>query len=210
MKSRSLSWGVVISLLVLVIVVVLLYIEFDREDLIGGERDEFGCLGAAGYSWDEDIGACIRDWELNEGQRAAAGIVVDFLGRDKLTVTEVMVARCPGCYWVEVVDSDYRMFQVILSDWVVSIGSFAECVLAGFPVMESYPRQCSDGNESWTEIFGSKECVVDSDCVVFGQDGDCNCGCYDKDDLPMGTGGDCFCAAPESCECVDDVCFGVY
>jgi len=56
----------------------------------------------------------------------------------------------------------------------------------------------------------NKECEIDSDCVVFGEDGDCNCGCYNKDFLPQNTGGECFCAAPTSCECVDGECQGVF
>jgi len=32
-----------------------------------------------------------------------------------------------------------------------------------------------------------KECVNDDDCVVFGKTGDCNCGCYNKNNLPSGT-----------------------
>jgi len=57
---------------------------------------------------------------------------------------------------------------------------------------------------------GSKECVVNDDCVVFGKDGDCNCGCYNKNYLPSGTGGECFCAAPISCKCSDNECQGVF
>jgi len=57
---------------------------------------------------------------------------------------------------------------------------------------------------------GSKDCVNDDDCVVFGKTGDCNCGCYNKDNLPSGTGGECFCAAPTSCRCVDGKCEGVF
>ncbi|GAF87117.1 unnamed protein product, partial [marine sediment metagenome] len=38
------------------------------------------------------------------------------------------------------------------------------------------------------------DCLIDSDCVVFGETGDCNCGCYNKDNLPSSTGGECFCA----------------
>ena len=56
----------------------------------------------------------------------------------------------------------------------------------------------------WEE--GCEDCETDSDCVVFGETGDCNCGCYNKEALPQGTGGECFCAAPKSCECVDGVC----
>jgi len=57
---------------------------------------------------------------------------------------------------------------------------------------------------------GSKDCVNDNDCVVFGETGDCNCGCYNKDNLPSGTGGECFCAAPTSCKCVNGKCEGVF
>ena len=56
----------------------------------------------------------------------------------------------------------------------------------------------------------SKVCEIDSDCMVFGEDGDCNCGCYNKDALPQDSGGACFCAAPTSCECVEEVCEGVF
>lgn len=30
---------------------------------IGGQRDGNGCLAGAGYSWDSEIGSCIRAWE---------------------------------------------------------------------------------------------------------------------------------------------------
>lgn len=56
----------------------------------------------------------------------------------------------------------------------------------------------------------SKVCETNEDCVVFGQDGDCNCGCFNKDALPQDSGGACFCAAPTSCECVDGTCEGIF
>jgi hypothetical protein len=37
--------------------------------LLGGDRDEHGCIGSAGYSWSESAGKCIRPWE-EEGQEA--------------------------------------------------------------------------------------------------------------------------------------------
>ncbi len=61
-----------------------------------------------------------------------------------------------------------------------------------------------------TQKEGSKECSVNSDCVVFGKTGDCNCGCYNKDNLPSGAGGKCFCAAPTSCECINSKCENVF
>ena len=57
---------------------------------------------------------------------------------------------------------------------------------------------------------GSKDCVNNEDCVVFGKTGECNCGCYDKDNFPSGTGGECFCFAPTFCKCVNSRCEGVF
>lgn len=54
-----------------------------------------------------------------------------------------------------------------------------------------------------------KICVEDSDCAVFGESGDCNCGCFNKDSFWVKQG-ECFCAAPISCKCVDGLCEGVY
>lgn len=38
-----------------------------------------------------------------------------------------------------------------------NISSFEECVEAGNPVMESYPRQCSTGNQTFTEQLSLQE-----------------------------------------------------
>jgi len=57
---------------------------------------------------------------------------------------------------------------------------------------------------------GSKACFIDQDCVVFGKTGDCNCGCYNKDNLPSDAGGACFCQAPVSCECIEEKCEPVF
>jgi len=52
----------------------------------------------------------------------------------------------------------------------------------------------------------ARECSVDSDCLIYGEDGECNCGCYTEDNLPNDSGGACFCAAPTSCKCVNYKC----
>jgi len=67
-----------------------------------------------------------------------------------------------------------------------------------------------NGRVSETEQDGTKECIDDSYCVVFGETGDCNCGCYHKDNIPLETGGECFCATPLSCKCLDGKCEGVF
>ncbi|MBU2613002.1 hypothetical protein KJ925_00895 [Patescibacteria group bacterium] len=35
----------------------------DDTPLVGGDRDEYGCIGSAGYRWCEPKGACLRFWE---------------------------------------------------------------------------------------------------------------------------------------------------
>ena len=57
---------------------------------------------------------------------------------------------------------------------------------------------------------GSRNCAVDEDCVVFGKTGDCNCGCYNKNNLPIGISGRCSCAAPKSCKCINGKCEPVF
>lgn len=37
---------------------------FTEEIIIGGDTDEHGCLIPAGYLWNEDLGICVRPWEI--------------------------------------------------------------------------------------------------------------------------------------------------
>lgn len=92
----------------------------------------------------------------------------------------------------------------------VGINSFEDCAAAGYPVMESYPRQCRVCGITFVEEVGKKNCVVDEDCVVFGKTGDCGCDCYNKNSPPIITGDKCFCMAPTSCKCVDSECEGIF
>lgn len=34
-----------------------------NNDLVGNDRDEYGCIGSAGYSWCEEKQKCLRSWE---------------------------------------------------------------------------------------------------------------------------------------------------
>jgi hypothetical protein len=63
-----------------------------EEKLIGGDRDENGCLTSAGYTWCESSKTCIRKWEtlcqgeeaeiLPEDCEAQGGTVVNLAGDD--------------------------------------------------------------------------------------------------------------------------------
>ena len=70
------------------------------------------------------------------------------------------------------------------------IDSFEKCAAAGYPVMESYPRQCAvPGGPTFTEIitdyYGSStygSCANDNDCMVSG----CNSEiCQSKNEEPL-------------------------
>lgn len=87
-----------------------------EQQLIGGQRDEHGCLGPAGYSWNEEVGACARQWELDESQVQAAKIAVAKIGQAKgLTVVEVMTLKCPGCFDVKF-DTNQEQIVVKIRD----------------------------------------------------------------------------------------------
>ena len=37
--------------------------ELENLDIVGGDRDEYGCIGSAGYTWSQILQDCIRVWE---------------------------------------------------------------------------------------------------------------------------------------------------
>lgn len=93
----------------------------DKDQVIGGQRDEHGCLGPAGYTWVASIGGCVRTWELDDQQKFAAKTAIDKIGQQYgLTVVEVMTARCPGCFTVKLTDANNTPIQVKLEDWKVT------------------------------------------------------------------------------------------
>lgn len=89
--------------------------------LIGGDKDEYGCLIGAGYSWDEDIKACTRNWEIKEeDQKKAAKIVVEYLGNiEGLTMIEVESLGCSGCFMVSAQLND-KITTINIIDWKIS------------------------------------------------------------------------------------------
>lgn len=53
--------------------------------VVGGDRDEHGCIGSAGYSWCEAKGKCLRVWEEScdaSGSDSSACVVQNCHGLD--------------------------------------------------------------------------------------------------------------------------------
>jgi hypothetical protein len=146
---------------------------------IGGQRDEHGCLGPAGYTWNETIGACVRLWELDESQKEAAGIAVDFLGWEyATTVTSVATARCPGCFSVAIEQGEARdRFVVTLADWEVSEStwSYHQCTneekAAEICTMEYMPV-CGYMPDGTSQTYGNDcgACAADAE---YWESGEC-------------------------------------
>jgi len=121
------------------------------EPLIGGQRDEHGCLGPAGYSWSEEIEACTRNWELDDAQKKAAKIAVEHVGPEYgLTVVEVMTARCPGCFTVKLSNAEQEQRQVTLADWKVTEG------ISGANVV--FPEDCVKQGGRVVNVVGGFDC----------------------------------------------------
>ena len=87
---------------------------------IGGDRDDHGCLVPAGYSWDADVGACTRSWELGSDQKKAAKIAVAPLSFP-VTVVGVDAGGCAGCFLVRLQRNDNQnQIETRLEDWKVA------------------------------------------------------------------------------------------
>jgi len=128
--------------------------EIFKEEVIGGERDEHGCLGPAGYSWNQTLNVCLREWELNKTQRSAVEIAMDFLDYQKgLTVLEVLIKEAPGCFVVKF-DFYQNQFNVIIEDFEV-IGNKCQskdreaeaCIslyapVCGMPINQTFSNSC--------------------------------------------------------------------
>lgn len=105
-----------ISVVIILVVLATLFISFPSfffmsgsggsvsggNELIGGQRDEHGCLGPAGYSWDEELNVCLRSWEVTDlTDRAAVKAVNDLVGSiNGLTVVAVNEGDCSNCKMV--------------------------------------------------------------------------------------------------------------
>lgn len=123
-------------------------------ELIGGQEDEHGCLIAAGYSWCDEKQKCIRPWEENCSDYTITETTNESCSNDSECVTPgryLMLSHCP--YTSKCIEGKC----VIICPFPFKpsnpeIESFEECTAAGYPVMESYPRQCKvPGGQTFIE-----------------------------------------------------------
>jgi putative hemolysin len=166
--------------LVILVFIVLFGITACAKQPIGGQRDENGCLTGAGYSWDADIGACTRSWEITGDLAKAAKIVIAPLSAGPRTVVSVDALNCTGCFDVRMQLIDQEVQTIRLANWTVC----DTCPMYTQPA----PGWCSDGNivAGKTNECGcqgppkcmkacTKEAKICPDGTAVGRDGENNC-----------------------------------
>jgi hypothetical protein len=103
-----------------------------------------------------------------------------------------------------------EIYPIILAVVIVFVVVFAFfLVLILSSMKDVLPTTEGEADES-DEVSAGNECVIDSDCIAIGQQGDCNCGCYGINEEIPETKPGCKCAAPISCECINGYCMGIY
>lgn len=113
--------------------------EQDTEVLIGGDRDEHGCIIAAGYSFNENIGACVRQFELTEDIEEAARMAVEYVGEGyALTVVSFNSYEEPGAYDIALERGEERTPEIVYirGGEIVPQPSSEDAEMTGFQFMQ--------------------------------------------------------------------------
>ncbi len=130
-------------ILAVIIALALVLMMGCQQKIIGGDKDSQGCLIGAGYSWDENVTACTRSWELDESQKEAAKIAVAPISARPITVIEVIKARCPGCFAVKLQTGEGAPYTITLENWTVIENK--ECADSCPLLSQPAPSFCTDG-----------------------------------------------------------------
>ncbi len=101
-----------------ILIVLIVLTGCQKQAPIGGDKDDHGCLVGAGYSWNESVTACIREWELDQDQREAVRIVVLPMSYRPIHIDSVEKLDCEGCYLVTI-NTEQGPRSVELESWQV-------------------------------------------------------------------------------------------
>ena len=110
----------------------------NEELLVGNDKDEHGCIGSAGYQWDEEKQDCVRPWEDSNSINSTEGILV---GDDK---DEHGCIGSAGYQW-------YGPEQRCVRIWE-----------------ESAIIQCGLFNGTWVAESNECENILEKDCTYMG------------------------------------------
>jgi len=100
-------------LVVFGLMVVTLYVSLNDSYLVTNS-DEYGCVISAGYSYNSSVGACVREFDLNDSQRKAAMELVHSMGFMNSTIVSVVPDEVVDTVYEIVVqyNNDVKVFYV--------------------------------------------------------------------------------------------------
>lgn len=89
--------------------------------IVGSDRDEHGCLIAAGYAFDDGVGACIRALEFTADIKRAAQMAVEKIGRSyALTVVSFNSYEEIGSYDITLERGlEHKKITVYIKSWKI-------------------------------------------------------------------------------------------
>ena len=159
MKREVTTIIIVFILLVITAITSTMIFDWDNnqnKQLIGGEKDQHGCLVTAGYTYDQDIKACTRNWEIDQtNEKMAAKIAVESIdktnNKDSLTIENINPVGCEGCFVVRLDNKDKKEL-IYINDWEVideNIVTIAECTIEGGRIIDtSFDLNCNTNEKN--------------------------------------------------------------
>jgi len=145
------------------------------EQLDGGDFDEYGCKPSTGYTWSEDVGACIREWELDDAQKEAARLVVLPMSFRPVIISKVETLECNECFDVYLQGGGSQVTRMMIRDGKIYHEDVAKCESDDdcVPAAGCHPHTCinkeyvkeSEGPEICTMMFDGQAAYSAEDCL---------------------------------------------
>ena len=121
-EKKLIKWiTIIVSLFLLLFLGTKFFYTSHTEKPISGDRDKYGCLIGGGYVYDQNVGACTRDFELTKDIKEAAKLAVEKVGKSyALTVVSFNSYEEVGAYDITLESGLERTKQTIyIRNWKV-------------------------------------------------------------------------------------------
>ncbi|MFA5856058.1 MAG: hypothetical protein WC867_01770 [Candidatus Pacearchaeota archaeon] len=119
MKKKKIYLLIFLTLLAgILLFSTIIFFNQKEKIVVGGDTDDHGCLVGAGYSWDAELGACTRSWEIKESDNLKAAKIAIAPLSFPVTIISVDHLDCEGCYRIMLQRNDNREnLEIQLRNW---------------------------------------------------------------------------------------------
>ncbi len=153
-----------------------IYVEHVDEPVpTGGGTDDYGCLGSAGYTYDEDLQVCMREWEFGPEERVLINLAVEEVGSTKgLTVLNITNLTCDDCHNVALRKDELTSFEVFIEkNKIFSVRTSIRCTeedrdvrvctqireqVCAYPIKKSYGSSCLACKDANVDYYTLGDC----------------------------------------------------